>query len=263
MVTKMRRKLGGRIVIIILMLTFSCVGVAFAQDLGGGVRMPIPKITFDIKEAAQPRDVALSLQVLFLLTILTLAPAIIMMMTAFTRVVIVLDFVKRALSLQQMPPNQVIVGLSIFLTFFIMAPTFSKINDEALQPYLKGAIDNETFFNRGVEPLRSFMFRQTREKDIALFIKLAKLPKPKAQKDVPTYCLIPAFMISELRRAFEIGIYIFIPFIVIDMIVASALMAMGMIMLPPVMISLPFKIILFILVDGWNLLVYELVRSFR
>jgi len=225
--------------------------------------MPIPKITFDIKEAAQPRDVALSLQVLFLLTILTLAPAIIMMMTAFTRVVIVLDFVKRALSLQQMPPNQVIVGLSIFLTFFIMAPTFSKINDEALQPYLKGAIDNETFFNRGVEPLRSFMFRQTREKDIALFIKLAKLPKPKAQKDVPTYCLIPAFMISELRRAFEIGIYIFIPFIVIDMIVASALMAMGMIMLPPVMISLPFKIILFILVDGWNLLVYELVRSFR
>ena len=206
---------------------------------------------------------AVSLQVLFLLTILTLAPAIIMMMTAFTRVVIVLDFVKRALSLQQMPPNQVIVGLSIFLTFFIMAPTFSKINDEALQPYLKGAIDNEAFFNRGVEPLRSFMFRQTREKDIALFIKLAKLPKPKAQKDVPTYCLIPAFMISELRRAFEIGIYIFIPFIVIDMIVASALMAMGMIMLPPVMISLPFKIILFILVDGWNLLVYELVRSFR
>jgi flagellar biosynthetic protein FliP len=247
---------------IALFAALLCGGIAYAQDVGG-VRMPIPKITFDIKEAAGPRDIALSLQILFLLTILTLAPAIIMMMTAFTRVVIVLDFIKRALSLQQMPPNQVIVGFSIFLTFFIMAPTFTKINEEALQPYLKGKINNETFFNRGIEPLRSFMFRQTREKDIALFIKLAKLEKPKNQKEVPTYCLIPAFMISELKRAFEIGIYIFIPFIVIDMIVASALMAMGMIMLPPVMISLPFKIILFILVDGWNLLTYELVRSFR
>jgi flagellar biosynthetic protein FliP len=225
--------------------------------------MPIPKITFDIKEAVGPRDTALSLQILFLLTILSLAPAIVMMMTAFTRVVIVLDFIKRALSLQQMPPNQVIVGFSIFLTFFIMAPTFTKINEEALQPYLKGKIDSEAFFNKGMDPMRAFMFRQTREKDIALFIKLAKLQKPKSQKDVPSYCLIPAFMISELKRAFEIGIYIFIPFIVIDMIVASALMAMGMIMLPPVMISLPFKIILFILVDGWNLLTYELVRSFR
>ncbi len=254
--------MNKKIVLVTLCLFVLVGGVAFGQDVGG-VRMPIPKITFDIKEAVGPKDVALSLQILFLLTILTLAPAIIMMMTAFTRVVIVLDFVKRALSLQQMPPNQVIVGFSIFLTFFIMAPTFTKINDEALQPYLKGKINNETFFNKGIEPLRGFMFRQTREKDIALFIKLAKLQKPKNQKEVPTYCLIPAFMISELKRAFEIGIYIFIPFIVIDMIVASALMAMGMIMLPPVMISLPFKIILFILVDGWNLLTYELVRSFR
>jgi flagellar biosynthetic protein FliP len=144
-----------------------------------------------------------------------------------------------------------------------MAPTFSKINEDALQPYLKGRIDNETFFEKGLDPLRTFMFKQTREKDIALFIRLAKLPKPKTEKDVPTHCLIPAFMISEMKRAFEIGIYIFIPFIVIDMIVASALMAMGMIMLPPIMISLPFKIILFVLVDGWNLLTYELVRSFR
>ena len=254
--------MNKKILFIALLLFFIFGGVSFAQDVGG-VRMPIPKITFDIKEAVGPKDVALSLQILFLLTILTLAPAIIMMMTAFTRVVIVLDFIKRALSLQQMPPNQIIVGFSLFLTFFIMAPTFTKINEEALQPYLKGRIDNETFFNKGIEPLRGFMFRQTREKDIALFIKLAKLQKPKNQKEVPTYCLIPAFMISELKSAFEIGIYIFIPFIVIDMIVASALMAMGMIMLPPVMISLPFKIILFILVDGWNLLTYELVRSFR
>jgi len=252
-----------KVIIMAALLVLFGAGICYAQDIGGGVRMPIPKITFDIKEAAAPREVALSLQVLFLLTILTLAPAIIMMMTAFTRVVIVMDFIKRALSLQQMPPNQIIIGFSLFLTFFIMAPTFTKINEEALQPYMKGKIDNETFFNKGMEPLRVFMFKQTREKDIALFIKLAKLPKPKNQKEVPTYCLIPAFMISELKRAFEIGVFIFIPFIVIDMIVASALMAMGMIMLPPIMISLPFKIILFILVDGWNLLAYELVRSFR
>jgi flagellar biosynthetic protein FliP len=249
------------VIIMALMVTAS-VSSALAQDVGG-VRMPIPKITFDITEATTPKDVALSLQILFLLTILTLAPSIAIMMTSFTRVVIVLDFVKRALSLQQMPPTQVLVGLSIFLTIFIMAPTFIEINDKALQPYLKGNIQNEEFFNKGIEPLREFMFKQTRKKDIALFIELAKLKKPRNERDVPTYCLIPAFMISELKRAFEIGVYIFIPFIVIDMIVASALMAMGMIMLPPIMISLPFKIILFILVDGWNLLIYELVRSFR
>ncbi len=236
--------------------------VLFAQSVGG-VRMPIPKIAFDITEATGPKDVALSLQVLFLLSILTLAPSIIIMTTAFTRVVIVLDLVKRALSLQQMPPNQVIVGLSIFLTFFIMAPTFTEINDTALQPYLNGKINNQQFFDKGIAPLRDFMFRQTREKDIALFVKLAKIEKPKNRNDVPTYCLIPAFMISELKIAFEIGIYLFLPFIVIDMIIASTLMAMGMIMLPPVMISLPFKIILFVLVDGWNLLIYELVKSFR
>ncbi len=235
-------------------------GALFAQE---NVRMPIPKITFDIKEAATPKDVALSMQVLFLLTILTLAPAIIMMMTAFTRVVIVLDFVKRALSLQQMPPTQVIVGLAIFLTIFIMAPTFTEINEKALQPYLKGKINNEQFYDQGMAPLRQFMLRNTRTRDIALFIDLAKIEKPRTEAEVPTYCLIPAFMISELKKAFEIGVYLFIPFIVIDMIVASALMAMGMIMLPPVMISLPFKLVLFILVDGWNLLVYELVKSFR
>ena len=247
----------------IALLFFVCIlgGLAYAQDVGG-LRMPIPKIAFDIEEARSTKDVALSLQVLFLLTILTLAPSIMIMMTAFTRVVIVLDFVKRALSLQQMPPNQVIVGLSIFLTFFIMAPTFTQVNDEALQPYLKGNISNEVFFERGMGPIRNFMFKQTREKDIALFINLAKIEKPKNRQDIPSRCLIPAFMISELKRAFEIGIFIFIPFIVIDMIVASALMAMGMIMLPPIMISLPFKIILFVLVDGWNLLTYELVRSF-
>ncbi len=251
----------NRYIILAVFFLLFTICPLFAQDVGG-VRMPIPKIAFDIEEASSPKDVALSLQILFLLTILTLAPAIVMMMTSFTRIVIVLDFVKRALTLQQMPPNQVIVGLAIFLTIFVMSSTFIEINDTALQPYLKGSINNEEFFDKGMQPLRVFMLKQTRKKDIALFIELAKLEKPRNEDDVPTYCLIPAFMISELKRAFEMGVYLFIPFMVIDMIVASALMAMGMIMLPPVMISLPFKIILFVLVDGWNLLVYELVRSF-
>ena len=244
-----------------ILIFLSIPAMLFAQDVGG-VRMPIPKIAFDITEAQGPREVALSLQILFLITLLTLAPSILIMMTSFTRVVIVLDFVKRALSLQQMPPNQVIVGLAIFITIFIMAPTFTEMNEKALQPYMEGKIDSEEFFEKGIAPLRTFMFRQTREKDIALFVNMARIERPQNQDDVPTYCLIPAFMISELKKAFEIGIFLFIPFIVIDMIVASALMAMGMIMLPPVMISLPFKIILFVLVDGWNLLIYELVRSF-
>ena len=233
----------------------------FAQTTG--VRMPIPNIGLNVTEAKNPKEVALSMQILFLLTILSLAPAIAMTMTSFTRVVIVLDFVRRALSLQQMPPTQVIVGLAIFLTGFIMAPTFKEINEKALQPYFNGKMSNEQFFDKAMDPMRTFMFKNTRKKDIALFVDLAKIEKPKVEADVPSYCLVPAFMISELKRAFEMGIYIFIPFIVIDMIVSSALMAMGMIMLPPVMISLPFKIILFVLIDGWNLVVYELVKSYR
>jgi flagellar biosynthetic protein FliP len=162
-----------------------------------------------------------------------------------------------------MPPTQVIVGLSIFLTFFIMAPTFNEINDNALQPYMNGKITNEQFFDESMKPLRVFMLKQTRKKDLAMFMNLGKLPKPKTYDDIPNYVLIPAFMISEMTKAFEMGVYIFIPFIVIDMIVSSALMSMGMIMLPPVMISLPFKIVLFVLVDGWNLLIYGLVKSFN
>ncbi|MDY6967368.1 MAG: flagellar type III secretion system pore protein FliP [Spirochaetota bacterium] len=253
----MKSKTVILILFFIIILSYSL----YAQDTGG-VRMPIPKITFDISEAKTPQDVSLGLQVLFLLTVLSIAPSILIMVTSFTRIVIVLDFIKRALTLQQMPPNQVIVGLAIFLTIFIMAPTFSEINKEALQPYLDKKIGHEEFFNRGLQPLRKFMFRQTRKKDIALFVELADLERPKNEEDVTTYCLVPAFMISELKRAFEMGIYLFIPFMVIDMIVASVLMSMGMIMLPPVMISLPFKIILFVLVDGWNLIIYEVVRSF-
>jgi len=243
-----------------LVIIFFILGLGWAEAKGAG--LTIPKISFNLQEASGPQDVALSLQVLLLISILALAPALILMTTAFARVVIVLDFIKRSLSLQQMPPRQVIIGLALFLTFFIMAPVFKDIYQKAWQPYQAGKIKQADFFAKGIKPLRVFMLKQTREKDIALFIKLAKEKRPRTEEDVPTYCLIPAFMISELKRAFEIGIYIFIPFIVIDLIIATILMAMGMVMLPPAMIAFPFKIILFILVDGWNLLTYELVKSF-
>lgn len=228
-----------------------------------GMGIPIPRFEIGMGQAAAPQDVAMSLQILILLTILTLAPAILIMLTSFTRIVIVLSFIRNALGSQQVPPNQVLIGLALFLTFFVMAPTLNKVNEQALQPYLKGQITQEVALERAVRPLREFMFRQTREKDLALFVKLAKAPRPKNPGDVPTYVLIPAFVISEIKTAFEIGFVIYIPFLVIDMVVASILMSMGMLMLPPVMISLPFKILLFVMVDGWNLVIGSLVRSFH
>ncbi len=227
------------------------------------VRIPIPKITIGVGEAKKPSEVSLALEILALLSIITLAPAIIMMVTSFIRILIVFSFISRALATQQMPPMQVLTALSLFLTFFIMSPTLKEMNKNALQPYLKREIDVTTFYERGVAPLRKFMFKQTREKDIALFIHLGRLKRPKNRDEVPTYVLIPAFMLSELTTAFKIGILIFIPFIIIDLVVASTLMSMGMIMLPPVMISLPLKIVLFVLVDGWHLITYSVVRSFH
>ncbi len=227
--------------------------------------IPIPKIDFNITQAESPQDVALAVQILLLLTLLSMAPAIILMLTSFTKIIIVFDFIKRALSLQNMPPNQVMVSLAIFLTFFIMAPTFEEINTKALQPYLDAKISNEAFFERSAEPLRKFMIKQIGKEgvsELALFIKLSKAERPKNIDEVSMMVLIPAFMLTEIKKGFIIGIYLFIPFLVIDMIVASTLMSMGMIMLPPVMISLPFKIILFVLVDGWTLLTYEIVRSY-
>jgi len=204
-----------------------------------------------------------SLQILMLLTVLSMAPAILMMMTSFTRIIIVLSFVRNALGTQQLPPNQVLVGLSVFLTFFIMAPTWNQINTNAVQPYMQNQISQTEAIDRAEEPLRIFMFRQTREKDLELFVGLSKIERPKTYRDVPTYVLIPAFVISELKTAFQMGFAIFIPFIVIDMIVASTLMSIGMMMLPPMMISLPFKLLLFVLVDGWHLVVESLVGSFH
>lgn len=211
----------------------------------------------------EPQNYVFSLQILFLLTLLTLAPSILIMMTSFTRLIIVLSFIRNALGLQQTPPNQVIIGLALFLTFFIMAPIGAQINDEAIQPYIKEEIDQELALERALEPIREFMFRQTRDKDLGLFLNMKKLDGINTLEDIPNHVLIPAFIISELKTAFQIGFVIYIPFLVIDMVVSSTLMSMGMMMLPPVIISLPFKILLFILVDGWNLIIKSLVLGFK
>ncbi len=246
-------------ILIFIILLFFITNYGNAET----VRFPIPKVSIGVTPASRPSEVAVTLEILALLSIITMAPAFVLMLTSFLRILIVYSFVSRALATQQMPPYQVITTLSLFLTIFIMAPTFKKINDNALQPYFRKEIDIKTCYKRGIQPIREFMFKQTREKDIALFIYLAKLKRPKNRSEVPTYILIPAFMISELTTAFKMGILIFIPFIIIDIVVASTLMSMGMIMLPPVMISLPLKILLFVLIDGWHLLTYSIVNSFK
>lgn len=203
-----------------------------------------------------------AVQLLLLVTVLSVTPAILMLMTSFTRIVVVLSFVRNALGTQQLPPTQVILGLSLFLTFFVMMPTFTEVNSKALQPYLQSEITKEQALDNAEQPLRTFMFKQTREKDLELFVSMSKMERPRTYGDIPTHVLIPAFVISELKTAFQMGFAIFIPFMIIDMIVASTLMSMGMMMLPPMMISLPFKILLFVLVDGWHLVVQSLVTSF-
>lgn len=253
-----------RVKFIPLFLLILLFGVCFpaVASAQAGPGFVLPRVTFGVDQAQKPSEVAVSLQILLLLTVLSLAPAIIIMVTSFIRIAIVFSFTRMALATQQMPPNQVLMGLALFLTFFIMAPVIKEVNTKALQPYLNQKITTEQFYDRGIKPIREFMFRQTREKDIALFMHLGKEKRPKTRDDIPTYVLVPAFIISEMTTAFKIGILIFVPFIIIDMVVASTLMSMGMIMLPPVMVSLPFKIILFYLVDGWNLLIQKLVQGF-
>jgi flagellar biosynthetic protein FliP len=225
--------------------------------------IPLPTIKIGVEASNNPQQLSTSLQILFMMTILSLAPAILVMMTSFTRIIIVLSFLRHALATQNMPPNQVLIGLALFLTFFIMLPTWNQINQDALQPYLAGKLQQEEALEKAVQPIRTFMFKQTREKDLALFVNLAKMPRPKTYRDISTLTLLPAFAISELKTAFQIGFLLFIPFVVIDMIVASSLMAMGMMMLPPMMISLPFKLLLFVLADGWYLVVQSLILSFK
>jgi flagellar biosynthetic protein FliP len=204
-----------------------------------------------------------AVQLLILVAGLTLVPALLFTVTGFTRILVVLGFIRTGLGTPSAPPNQVLVGIAFFLTVFVMAPTFTQIKRDAIDPMTAGKITQTQAIDRGQEPLRDFMFRQTRDKDLALFVELAHLKRPKTRADVPTWTLIPAFVISELKTAFQIGFLIFLPFLVIDLVVSSTLMSMGMVMLPPVFISLPFKILLFVLVDGWNLVTRSLVESFH
>lgn len=241
-----------------LVLILSITGIA-----QGAATFPIPRIQVGVEPADTPTEIAQSLQILILLTVISLAPAILIMTTSFIRIVIVLSFTRTAIGTNQMPPNQVMIGLALFLTVFIMMPTWSKVNTDTFQPFLKGEITQETALVRGMQPVREFMFKQTRTKDLKLFVQAARLNRPKNQEEIPSQVLIPAFIISELKTAFQIGFLIFVPFLVIDMIVASTLMSMGMMMLPPMMVALPFKLLLFVMVDGWHLITRSLLLSFK
>ena len=227
-----------------------------------GSAISLPDINVSIGGTQGAGGTAVTVQILMLLTVLSLAPAIIVMVTSFTRIAVVLSLLRQALGTPQIPPNQVLISLSIFLTFFIMSPVWARVNSDALQPLMKNEITQAVAYDRAILPVREFMLNQVREKDLSLFIDMAKIPEPKNVSEVPTHVIIPAFMISELKTAFQIGFLIYIPFLVLDMVVASVLMSMGMLMLPPVVISLPFKLMLFVLVDGWYLIVGSIVRSF-
>ena len=240
----------------VLLSFFVCPELASAAPL-------IPNVNIDVGASNNPKDVAVTLQIMAALTIMSLAPSILIMTTAFVRIVVVIGFLRNAMSTQNVPPNQVVVALALFLTFYIMSPYWSEANTHGIQPYLAGQITQEEALKNTVDPLREFMFKQTRESDLALFVNLSQAERPNSPEDVSTFTLMPAYVISELKTAFQLGFMIYIPFIVIDMIVASTLMSMGMMMLPPVMISLPFKILLFVMVDGWHLLIKSLILSFR
>ena len=224
--------------------------------------VPIPSFQFGFAEASEPEEVATTLQIVFILTILALAPSILVLMTSFTRIIIVFSFLRHAMHTQQMPSNQILVGMALFLTFYIMMPVWKSINETAYQPYIAEEISFQDALKNSAIPLRKFMLKQTREKDLALLISMTSQKRPNNSDDVPITTIIPAFIISEVSTAFSIGFIIFIPFLIIDMVVACVLLSMGMMMLPPVMVSLPFKILLFVLVDGWNLLIGSVVKSF-
>ena len=230
--------------------------------LPSSAAMTFPNINIGLQNANTPQDFTNGLQILIWLTILTLAPSILIMTTCFVRLVVVLALTRQALGAGTLPPNQVITSLALILTFFIMAPTFNEINEKALQPYMKNQITQQAALDRGIKPIRDFMFKQTHEKELALFVRMAKIEKPKTKDDVPTFVLLPSFILSELKTAFTIGFVVYLPFLVIDIVVSSVLVSMGMMFLPPSMIALPFKLIMFVMVDGWYLIVKSLVESF-
>ena len=235
----------------------------FVLTAFGAESVSVPNIDISISAPSEPKDLVNSLNVLIILTLLVLAPSLILVMTSFVRLIIVFSFLRQALGTQQMPPNQILVSLALILTFFIMEPVGQRAYDNAVKPYIDKEISYDEAFEKGVEPFKEFMIRNTREKDLALFFRIRDIQNPQNYKEVPLSVAIPAFMISELKTAFEIGFLLYLPFLVIDMVVSSVLMAMGMMMLPPVMISMPFKLLIFVLVDGWNLLVGNLIESFR
>ena len=240
-------------------LLCSCVGMGAGEK----PELSVPGVSFNIAgQGSQPEQVGTGVQLLVLFTVLSVAPAVLLLMTAFTRIVIVLSLARTALGTQQLPPNQVITGLGMLLTFYVMAPVFNDINENALQPYLAGKLAQPVAITRGLEPLRGFMFKQTRPADIALFMQLAKTTQPDTLEDIPLSSLLPAFVISELKTAFQMGFLIFIPFLVIDLVVTSTLLSLGMMFLPPMLVSLPLKLLLFVMADGWSLLVESLVKSF-
>ncbi len=249
----------------LILFLLVCLISFLSQDIAAqqSTSIPFPKIDLQVGTAQDGNDVSTTLQILLLMTILSLAPSIVIMTTAYLRIIIVFHFLKNALGTQQMPPSQLLAGIALFVTFFIMAPTWNKVNDEALQPLMDNKIKVSEAYDKGIEPIREFMFKNVREEDLELFVGLANIDRPQNRDELPTYILIPAFVLSELRTGFIIGFFMFIPFIMVDMIVSSILMSMGMMMMPPMMISLPFKILLFILVDGWNLIIGSLVRSFQ
>lgn len=260
-----RATLTGKKITILALLVLGFVLVsqaAFAAPAPEGPTLPIPALDFAVGAAEGPQDVVLTLQIVALITILSIAPAILLMTTSFVRILVVLGFIRNAMGTQQMPPNQVISSLALFLTFFTMAPVWTQVYDDALGPYMQGDIPAQVAWERTVDPMRQFMFRQTRDAELALMVRLSGDERPTDQDDVRTMVLIPAYVLSELKTAFQMGVVIYIPFIVVDMIVASILMSMGMMMLPPSMISMPFKILLFVMADGWNLVIASLVTSF-
>jgi len=247
------------LIICIFILNFTVTDFSFAEEN----TFDLPGVDIQINQPDTNQEVADSIKIIVLLTILGLAPSILIMMTSFTRFVIVLSFLRKAMSLQATPPNQILVGLALFLTFFVMSPVITEVIETAYEPFAQGEISQEVALENAQKPLKDFMLKQVRSKDLALFMKISDVDQVDSLKEVPITTLIPAFIISELKTAFQIGFLLFIPFIVIDMIVASTLMALGMMMLPPVMISLPFKILLFVLVDGWHLIVEKLILSIR
>jgi len=221
-----------------------------------------PLLSIGMNQSEDPGELSVVLQIFLLMTVLSLAPSILIMLTCFTRIAIVLSLMRQAIGTQQLPPNQIIIGLALFLTFYIMTPVWQAVNTDALQPYLNKQLNQQEAFEKALKPIRSFMAKQTREKDLALLINIAKAERPKNIDEVSTPVLVPAFIMSELKTAFQIGFMLYIPFLVIDMVVASVLLSMGMMMLPPIMVSLPFKLMIFVLADGWYLIVGSLVKSF-